>query len=453
MSDDFYKTAYPNFSGGPIYKHILDLDNPNIIGGESVVGLERVRVMSANYSLLQHDFPQLRDDHLRKEHPGISDLKGVAFVEERISLINKWLIRNAAFISKSQADQTIVNTRIKTDSRAKIAFRPPNYGRALVFPVEKPGYIPEDIDPSEKLGAWGLIDAKGIGVGPGIVPELDSYKHGLLRIDLALREYMMERVLHHIFGYNKTDFSPVPTYAILVPDFKVRIEEGLINTAILLRRAHRREKDGSDLPVYGSIAQMVKIEMELLLRRYGVSSATILIELAKKEGKFRVKYNKKYMNDFDKKQLALIEKVSKFQPPKKIVRGLNIQIAREVGVFPPRAQVLDFGQYSIIRNFKYELLSLTRDRLLRWGGAIQLDDPRYIQPDERISIPFDLWLGEGDTSGKKSKSNFTEDFRQYCSRIGEEFVNYELGGSDVWRAIEDYVYTMVSKWSNPQESK
>lgn len=447
MVEYSYKTAYPDFSSGPIYKHIIDLDNPKIVGGEQVVRLKGTRIMVANYALLQHDFPQLRDDHLKLENPELVDLSESDFINAKRKIIDEWLIRNTAFISKAQAAQTIVNTKIKTSKETKVAYRPPHYGRALVFPMDKPKIIPESMKTYEEYGAWGLIDAKGVGVGLGITPEMSMYKHGLMSIDYALREYLMERVVHHIFSYNKTEYTVVPTYAILVPTFKMRSDKGLLPTAIILRRAQRREKDGSDLPVYGSVAQMVKIEMELLLRKYGVTSATILVEILKKGGKLTVKYNKERMTGFDKDQLALIEKVTGVKPPGKLFRGINIQVAREVGAFPLRAQVMDFGQYNIMRNFTSEILSLTNDKLLRWGGTIKVDEPSYVQPDENICIPFDLWLGEEDKEGKKKKQTKSEDFKGFCLRIGKAFAKNKEEKLNVRNAIEDYVYTMVSKWS------
>ena len=447
MIDNTYHTLYPDFSKGPVYRHILDLDNPRIVGGEEVVRLKDTQVMIANYPLLQHDFPQLSDAHLILENPELQKLKGNSFTEAKHKIIDNWLIQNTAFISKAQAKQIKVNTRIKTTKETKLAYRPPSYGRALVFPIDKPKIVPDALKEFEEYGAWGLIDAKGVGVAPGVVPEQSMYKHGLMSIDYALREYLMERVVHHIFSYNKTDYSVIPTYALIVPNFKIKTEKGQIPTAIILRRAQRREKDGSDLPVYGSVAQMVKIEMELLLRKYGVSSATIMVEIFKKKGKkLQVKYNKELMTGFDDDQLALIEKVSGFQPPLKKFRGINIQIARDVGAFPMRAQVMDFGQYCIIRNYTSELLSLTNDKLLRWGGTIKMHEKRFIQPDEKVCIPFDLWLGEGQNTSEHTAYPNNEDFKGFCLRIGKMFVKNQLENQNVRTLMEKYVFTMVSKW-------
>ena len=69
---------------------------------ETVYRLPTARLVFADHDLLQHDFPQLRDD----------------------SLIDEWLINNAAFISAGQRNQSLVNTPIAASDEQTTAFRP-----------------------------------------------------------------------------------------------------------------------------------------------------------------------------------------------------------------------------------------------------------------------------------------------------------------------------------------
>src|SRR3954470_9370402 len=97
---------------------------------EEVLHLPDARVAWVDYNALRHDFPALAD------------------MPE--AYIDAWLVSNAAYVSKPQAEQAVVNSPIKTDGACRRALRPPNYGRAVI--VEVPG---------------GLLDLKGAGVRPG----------------------------------------------------------------------------------------------------------------------------------------------------------------------------------------------------------------------------------------------------------------------------------------------
>jgi hypothetical protein len=95
---------------------------------EYVEHLAKAKIVYVDYELVKKDFPQL---------------KNLSSPE-----IDKWLLENCAIISSPQANQEIVNTKIPTTGIIQNAYRPPDYGRALVVPVHSPDHI--SISPQEK---------------------------------------------------------------------------------------------------------------------------------------------------------------------------------------------------------------------------------------------------------------------------------------------------------------
>src|SRR5688500_10478333 len=74
------------------------------------------RIVFVDYSLIKKDFPQL--------------------TQKTDAEIDAWLLSQTAFIAETQAQQNIVNTQILVEDGQHIAFRPPDYKRALVFEVD-----------------------------------------------------------------------------------------------------------------------------------------------------------------------------------------------------------------------------------------------------------------------------------------------------------------------------
>ncbi len=176
------------------------------------------RVVFANYALIRHDFPALR---------GAST-----------TAIDAWLVEHGAVISVGQA--------------------PPMYGRAVVMPV--PG---------------GLLDVKGAGVETGVTPTRNWHQNGLLMLGAGIGSAGFQDLIHNVFRDARSELWCVPEYAILDLGFDVRLMDGGTEPAcILLRRAHRRQRGGGDLPDAGSVEEQVKLEIELLLRQYGITSCT-----------------------------------------------------------------------------------------------------------------------------------------------------------------------------------
>jgi hypothetical protein len=325
---------------------------------ESVVRVEGARVVFADYELLEHDFPSLRG--------------------RSASAIDEWLVRNAALVSLPQAAQSAVNTPIPTGQTA-VAYRPPLYGRALVAPVDD---------------GPGLLDLKGTGVGPGRQPVSAAHSNGLLALGEALANIAFRDLIELIFRRAGTLLFTVPDYAVLDLGFDVRDLAGdLTPAAIQVRQAHRRPQGGAELPLAGSPEQQVKLEVELLLRHYGVTSTSpatsFVIDDA--SGKVEITYAGKPLPPHPPEQIDDFLRRLGYTGGRMIVEGVNVQLTRESAVKPSRAWVVDFGHYSVHEKFEHTLVSLVRNRAMRWGGAIKPADAGFVQPRPALAVDVAQW--------------------------------------------------------------
>jgi hypothetical protein len=197
---------------------------------EQTVQVTTARVVLADYDLLKKDFPDLR---------GLSNLE-----------IDGWILSNTAFISKPQATQEVVNTRVSTSALERAAFRPKDYGRALVF----------------KVGDSGLIDAKGAGA---VYPLASDHSNGLASLGEAIREFAYENLVNKIFTHSQSEYKTVRNYAVIDLGFDIKNADGSTSPAgTVLRQAHERS-----LGSYSLIDTDRALKIEQLLRRYGVTSA------------------------------------------------------------------------------------------------------------------------------------------------------------------------------------
>lgn len=334
-----------------------DLADPGV-SVEPVLRVEGARVVLANYELLQEDFPELR---------GLSR-----------KIIDQWLIRNAALVSRVQAAQSEVNSTIATNGTST-AYRPPLYGRALVVPVE---------------GAHGLLDLKGTGVAPGRKATPAAHSNGLLSLGEALANVALRELIELIFRSAPTQFRTVPEYGVLDLGYDVCGLIGVPTPAgMQVRRAHCRPVGGVELPLAGSPEQQVKLEIELLLRHYGVTStspATSFV-IDDKNGDVEITYAGKPIPQHPDEQIANFLRLAGYQSGTMILEGVNVQLTRDSAIRPSRATVIDFGHYSVRDRFEHTLVSLVRDRSMRWGGAIQPDAPHFVQPHSLLRTDVEEW--------------------------------------------------------------
>lgn len=201
---------------------------------QTVYRLQHASVLIADYDLIRADFPATI---------GLSNPE-----------IDQWLLNHVGFISDTQANQTIVNTPIEVTDEVKEVFRPPRYGRALVYPMT---------DPKDASKAIGLVDAKGVG---SVSPSQASHGNGLATLGESIREYLYEKMVNEVMEKEDIGTKTIGSYAVIDPGFDVVHADGSQSPAgFYLRQAHHRNDSE-----YIRGAQETKIKAALA--KYGIDA-------------------------------------------------------------------------------------------------------------------------------------------------------------------------------------
>lgn len=444
--------ANPNlaFSEGPILRSVDELMQGDV-PSETVHAISGCEVVFANYALLQHDFPCLQTERLEQAHPELTHLTGRAkqlMIEQRI---DEWLIRHTCYVSDNQAHQDIVNTAIPLTGETVEAYRPALYGRALVFSL-KNNYEGLGLDTTLLAPEGdGLLDVKGTGLEAGKQHRYYDHGNGLLTLAEAFIEYLNQQLIEAIFRHSGSHFETLPTYALIKLGFDVKNTGGIAGPAgLLVRRAQRRPENPGGLPVYKSDMQLLHLEVELLLRRYGVTSTTYVTTVKlwadPDSGRMRLSYGDKEVHNLSDDQIKNLKEVSHFDGDPMTFEGVNIQHTREFGRDPWRAVLIDFGTFRVLEKFTNPILSLVMDKLMRWGGSIWPDFDAYQQPDPRLSVPFDVWGDETEFWGFSTRLRHTKQ-GILCDGVASAFRKGELSRQDVMNILHAFLSTATSRWS------
>lgn len=436
-----------HFTSGPLLKSIDELEQAGILS-ETVLRMEGTKVVYINYKLLQHDFPQLTDNALEIEYPYLNSLKGLIKRRTIEQILDHWLIQNTSFISTQQAFQTNVNTKIQIGDSKVNAYRPPGYGRALVFSIEENDSVLRRTKNSQQAYENRLIDVKGIGVAPNKIPTNDSHGNGINSLEFAIFELIMQELLQKIFIHSNSSISTIPIYGILDLGFDEKGHNTEKNdfrdkpAGLIARRAHRRPKDSGGLYAYGSTGQHVQLEIELLLRKYGVTSsnANTTIKIWKENGRLKILYGLQPIDFFNEEQLKEIEKVSHFidDMAPLYFEGINIQQTREISLNPLFATLVDFQSYHVMENFDNPILMLVSDCLLRWGGSIWPNHEDFVLPDTKLKIPFDPICGTGAIFGHNLGEDRTK-IDSFCYGLVKDFRARRISKKTVLIRLQKYL--------------
>jgi hypothetical protein len=429
------------FPPGPLLREVEELDDRHL-RVEKVLRLPAARVVFADHDLLRHDFPQLRD------------------VEP--ATVDRWLLRHAAWISRPQAAQSRVNTPIATAAEHSVAYRPARYGRALVVAVaDTHRRLPPD-PAFAGDAAGGLLDLKGTGVAPGKVPRLDPGGHfdGLLTLERALIDWTLQEVIAAALAHAGAGFATVPSYAVLDLDFDVRGADGrTFPAAMQVRRAHRRPLDNEEVPPPGSPEDRLKLEIELLLRRYGLTSCTtamsveVIDEGAQGEDPV-LTFERAPIPRYDREGFRAARERLAIPRGRTRFEGVNVQLAREVALDPPAAQLVDFGHYSRRAAFEHPVVTFVDGPLefpLSWGQVVWPRDPVYAQPDPALLLPEEPW-------GRPDRPEDEEEVRRalpgavharallaICA-LARRYRASEISGGEVRAALGEIVATATGRW-------
>ncbi len=363
---------------GPLLQRAAELRDERV-RGEYARRLAGARLIFIDHDLVQRDLPALRDERLLRAHPPWRRRPAA----ERAALLarerERLLLARAAVVSGAQAAQHHVQRGLRLRPGLVRAWRPPRYGRALV--VSLPG--------------GGLLDLKGVGVAPTKRPQRGAHLTGLCTLSELLYGVVVQWALDALFARQAPDLFTVPMYALIDPGFdcwqpRLRTFEP---AAIQVRRAHRRPRGGIELPRLGTRLERVKLEIELLLRRYGLTSANpaTRLDLTPTRAGVRVAYGLQPVRGLRPRALRLLLRRTAFDGRDLRLEGLNVQLTREIATRDARAQLVDFGHFQVRRRFADPLASLAYKRVLRFGRALRPDDARFARPDPRRRFPWRAW--------------------------------------------------------------
>lgn len=185
-----------------------------------------------------------------------------------------------------------------------------------------------------------------------------------------------------------SDVRPVPAYAIIdlgfdalqpPPDARER-------ATLLLRRAQTRPCFQWGKADPGPRMAGLLLDIELALRRYGISASTcgaVRFRIAGEQDSLTVSRDEKALT-FAPERLAQIRRAVGYVDRPLIVDGVNVQIADSD---PPCRRILDFGRYRLRSAFDTILYTWwKRDYESLEGEFVRPDQARYVQPDAARSI-------------------------------------------------------------------
>ena len=211
---------------------------------------------------------------------------------------------------------------------------------------------------------------------------------------------MFQWVFDEIFSRARPNLWTVPVYAILDLGFDVKFRDnpGTAPAGIQVRRAHRRPLNGVELPVAGTDLELLKFEIEMLLRHYGITSANpgTCIDVEEHDGRLEVRYGGIPITTYSQEQLRAIPDLNRAKDGPLRFAGVNIQLTRESRYKPLQAQLVDFGPYVVRERFTDPVLSLALGRNLCWSRALWPDAPHFVQPFPSLRLPMDDWVREAD---------------------------------------------------------
>jgi hypothetical protein len=411
------------FPAGPILRRIGELDDEGL-RPDTALRLRDARLVFADHTLLQHDFPEL--------HNAVLVAKGVS--PERCDQVREdWLMEHAALMSVTQAGQEVTNNAIATEGNPRRVFRPSRYGRAFVSDTKT-----------------GLLDLKGTGTEPGRAPVVETHGNGLLLMRDGLREVMFQWIVDEIFRHSAPGFWTVPVYGFIDCGFEAKTRtDALDPVGIMVRRAHQRQPGNVDLPEKGSRGEEIKFEVELLFRHYGLTSSNRGTRfLFKDEEYLKVHYSGIELPRITDEDADKVRGWMRGRPSIS-ADGVNIQTVREPdGESEFRAQLIDFGHYQVRSCFEDPVVSMAYGNLMSWGAALWPEDPWFPQPVPAYALPVDKW-GFGalnTTANERPKRKDCEAPTLFAEALTRDFRAGRMSGRDVYNAMRDYIEGTVKTW-------
>lgn len=432
------------FPPGPLLRAISELDDRGL-RPDHAQRVESARVVFANHEILQHDFPALTNAALLRGEPSLRELPDAAREEALRRVREQWLLAHAGIISVTQAGQTIANTRILVEGEVRKVWRPSRYGRALVAPVGAPHVI-------DGGQSGGLIDIKGAGVAEGCEASLQIHSSGLCYLGEVLREFLFQSLIDEIFRRAATRFWTLPVYGIIDLGFDARSLGGKsLPAGLLVRRAHRRPVGGMELPVKFSQEEQTQVEIELLLRHYGLTSSNRGTRFRFEEGASGLQafYAGNALTELSDDERRVIRGWLRDAALPLECDGINIQMTRGVEASRRvRAQLVDFGHFEMRSRFSDPLVSLVCNQLLRWSVAVWPHDPAFVQPSPALCVPETKWgFGRRSSNGTvRPRRSKGEGPFVFAHNLARNFRAGQLNGKQVQDELAQFISDSITGW-------
>ena len=353
---------------------------------DELIRVSGARVVCANYRALLYDFPHVfgADARRRSPLPGCEPCADAGKL--CIKAVNAWLIRNAAFISRQQAEENTVNSSISVDrTDVRLGYRPPEYGRAVVLPI----------DSDAPAGAARYLDLKGVGVAPGKVPSHQPHSSGLDYLGNALVDFFLGWLVDTIFARTCPSYHVVPVYAVL--DLGFDILGGAFGTSpagLHVRRAHSRAFPL--LPLSGSGDEKLMFHAEMLLRLFGLTTANYLTSYRLCDGERKAEpelvcfgSRVRVETEAERHKAARVAEAIRASSGDSL-DILNVQLTGDGAWDRKTLEMYDFGHLRSEYHFTAPLANPLRDGALRIGRIVMPDEPAFVQPDPAIAVDTDL---------------------------------------------------------------
>jgi hypothetical protein len=435
----------------PVLRSIPDLEEP-LVRRETCRTLANARVVWANYDLIQRDFPDI--DFARSLPRNVNLPHNSSPLSSDRPDIDAWLLHYAAIMSEGQLQSADTHEEIPVFGPARVAYRPPRYGRSVVLQLQDTW--PDGAYPDADHRPQGLLDVKGCGVVAGRVPSQRLHRSGLLGLPTALGELATQLIVERIFEWLQLDIRGVGVYAILDLGFRMKMGGSLVPAGALLRQAHQRPLGNIERPDYGTEQYRIKLAIEFILRQFGVTSCAPVM-------RFRIwreddKLHSSYAGRVDRLPSAALERFlarMSLQAPVDFDL-VNVQLVRGATLVPFSAALVDFGQYDFIDDrFLKPLACFVRNRPMRWGGYIDNTSRYWMEPHREICVAETLagWLRTpswmSDWAGAAASADTTPLF-VFGAELVRDMNLSSLTRRDLDTRISNFVKAATKKLDQPQ---
>ena len=426
-------TEQPN---QPLFKHIRELKRRETTK-ERAYRVAGARAVLVNYALIQHDFSFLRNEALMRRFPDLNGMTAQARKAEIERIIDNWLVENTAYISGAQIDQDHVSTPITLGEEVTFAYRPPDYGRALVFSL---------VENAKSMGLeplqGGLLDVKGVGVEPGETPTFEDHSNGLLDLGTALLEVLQQQIMERVFRHAGGEFDTLPNYGVIDLGFSIKWPEGPQTPAgLLVRRAHVRQWDAGGFPS-SKREEVYIMEVENILRKYGITSTCYgtTYTIWEANGKaYYINNLQRNLIELTPEALKTLRKWFDISTKPITVQSANVQLTRDLNKTNPKTTLVDFTHYNISEEFTHAIYTPDNKQVVYLGNMISRPgDPSFVQPDPKCRIPYDVSGVRGSIWGLQPKG-VDRKIRSLCFNMAAGFSAGMLSKQDVSAYLGTYL--------------